>query len=80
MFKKNKGCQTPADWSPKAGSYPVMGHESLMSPKSHGTSHHPVQENLRYECDRKVADRICNFNRHGAGHITQAQHTAGRQI
>ena len=25
-----------------------------------------MQENLRWGCDRKVADRICNFNRHYA--------------
>ena len=41
----------------------VMGDESIMSPKSHGTSNTPVQENLRWDCDRKVADNICNFNR-----------------
>ena len=39
---------------------------SLMSPKKHGTSHAPVQENLLYGCDQEVADRICNFNRHYA--------------
>lgn len=44
----------------------VMGDESIMSPKSHGTSNTPVQENLRWDCDRKVADNICNFNRHYA--------------
>ena len=31
-----------------------------------GTSEVPVQENLRWNCDRKVADKICNFNRHYA--------------
>ena len=46
----------------------VMGAESLMSPKAHGTSHVPVQQNLRWQCDRDVADRICNFNRHYAEH------------
>ena len=39
-----------------------------MSPKAHGTSATPVQETLRYNCDRKTADRICNFNRHYAEH------------
>ncbi len=68
MFKNNKGCQTPADWTPSSGPYPVMGSESLMSPKAHGTSHHPVQDDLRYGCDRKVADHVCNFNRHYAEH------------
>jgi hypothetical protein len=44
----------------------VMGGEELMSEKGHGTSATPVQSNLRWECDGKVADRICNFNRHYA--------------
>lgn len=44
----------------------VMGDESIMKPKQHGTSETPVQENLRWGCDREVADRICNFNRHYA--------------
>eukprot|EP00548_Thalassiothrix_antarctica_P012245 CAMPEP_0194159698 /NCGR_PEP_ID=MMETSP0152-20130528/77982_1 /TAXON_ID=1049557 /ORGANISM="Thalassiothrix antarctica, Strain L6-D1" /LENGTH=178 /DNA_ID=CAMNT_0038869309 /DNA_START=132 /DNA_END=671 /DNA_ORIENTATION=- len=44
----------------------VMGEESIMSKKEHGTSSVPVQADLRWECDRKVADRICNFNRHNA--------------
>ena len=46
----------------------VMGSESIMSPKAHGTSAVPVQENLRWKCDRDTADRICNFNRHYAEH------------
>ena len=46
----------------------VMGSESIMSPKAHGTSSVPVQENLRWKCDRDTADRICNFNRHYAEH------------
>ena len=44
----------------------VMGDESIMSPKAHGTSDVPVQADLRWDCDRKVADNICNFNRHYA--------------
>ena len=44
----------------------VMGDESIMSPKAHGTSATPVQENLRWNVDRKLADRICNYNRHYA--------------
>ena len=44
----------------------VMGAESIMSKKAHGTSPVPVQQNLRWKCDREVADRICNFNRHYA--------------
>mmetsp|Transcript_8797 Transcript_8797/g.12892 ORF Transcript_8797/g.12892 Transcript_8797/m.12892 type:complete len:215 (-) Transcript_8797:69-713(-) len=46
----------------------VMGPESIMKKKAHGTSSTPVQENLRWNVDRSVADRICNFNRHYAEH------------
>ena len=46
----------------------VMGDESIMSKKAHGTSAVPVQDNLRWNCDGKTADRICNFNRHYAEH------------
>jgi len=43
------------------------GDESTMAPKGHGTSKTAsVQENLRWNCDRKLADEICNFNRHYA--------------
>mmetsp|Transcript_8466 Transcript_8466/g.12730 ORF Transcript_8466/g.12730 Transcript_8466/m.12730 type:complete len:223 (-) Transcript_8466:140-808(-) len=44
----------------------VMGEESIMSPKAHGTSETPVQKDLRWKCDYETADRICNFNRHYA--------------
>lgn len=44
----------------------VMGDESIMSPKAHGTSNTPVQSDLRWDCDNKKADNICNFNRHYA--------------
>jgi len=43
-----------------------MGDESIMSKKAHGTSNVPAQQNLRWKCDRSIADRICNFNRHYA--------------
>lgn len=33
----------------------VMGDESIMSKKSHGTSAVPVQSNLRWGCDQKTA-------------------------
>ncbi|CAJ1969612.1 unnamed protein product [Cylindrotheca closterium] len=46
----------------------VMGDESIMAPKAHGTSAIPVQEKLRWGCDVKKADEICNFNRHYAEH------------
>mmetsp|Transcript_18544 Transcript_18544/g.33602 ORF Transcript_18544/g.33602 Transcript_18544/m.33602 type:complete len:195 (+) Transcript_18544:327-911(+) len=41
---------------------------SIMSPKRHGTSNTPVQQDLRWNCDVATADRICNFNRHYAEH------------
>lgn len=41
---------------------PIMGPESIMQRKQHGTSNACVQQNLRWGCDRKVADRICSFN------------------
>jgi len=44
----------------------VLGDETIMSRKAHGTSNTPVQHNLRWGCDSKMADRICNFNRHYA--------------
>lgn len=47
---------------------PVLGSESIMSKKKHGTSDTPVQSNLRWNCNWDTADRICNFNRHYAEH------------
>ena len=47
---------------------PVMGDDSIMSKKSHGTSEVPVQTLLRWKCDPKLADKICNFNRRFAEH------------
>lgn len=46
----------------------VMGDESIMAPKAHGTSNVPAQKNLRWDCDWETADRICNYNRHYAEH------------
>jgi len=51
-----------------ATQLPVLGNESIMSKKKHGTSNVPVQQDLRWGCDRDTADRICNFNRHYAEH------------
>eukprot|EP00927_Polykrikos_kofoidii_P032840 TRINITY_DN27855_c0_g1_i1.p1 TRINITY_DN27855_c0_g1~~TRINITY_DN27855_c0_g1_i1.p1 ORF type:complete len:616 (-),score=60.77 TRINITY_DN27855_c0_g1_i1:68-1915(-) len=44
----------------------VMGDESLMCEKAHGSSAVPVQEDLRWGCDPLMADDIGNFNRHVA--------------
>ena len=51
----------------QSSKYPILCDESVMRPKAHGTSEKPVQQNLRWNCDVKTADRICNFNRHYAG-------------
>jgi len=50
----------------KIGGKIVYGGEDIMSPKNHGTTDAPVQENLRYGVSRKIADRICCYNRHFA--------------
>eukprot|EP00045_Choanoeca_perplexa_P022990 m.11557 g.11557 ORF g.11557 m.11557 type:complete len:200 (-) comp9843_c0_seq1:91-690(-) len=47
---------------------PVVGDESIMAAKSHGTCDKAVQDDLRYGCDGELADRICCFNRHYAEH------------
>merc|ERR1712039_68773 len=44
----------------------VMGDESIMNAKAHGSSATGVQDELRWGCDVQEADRICNFNRKGA--------------
>jgi hypothetical protein len=49
-------------------TFPGQGSESIMSRKKHGTCNTPVQDNLRWECDKDTSDRICNFNRHYAEH------------
>merc|ERR1712039_499215 len=51
---------------PSGLKYPLMTTELTMCQKGHGTSKKPVQAALRWNCDYKTADRICNFNRHSA--------------
>ena len=46
----------------------VMGTEDMMSKKAHGSSAVPIQKDLRWSCDVKTADNICNHNRHYAEH------------
>eukprot|EP00041_Stephanoeca_diplocostata_P009183 m.139674 g.139674 ORF g.139674 m.139674 type:complete len:159 (-) comp17637_c0_seq1:262-738(-) len=48
--------------------YPVMGDESIMSQKGHGTVAAPLQDNLKFGVDKETADRVCCFNRHYAEH------------
>jgi len=38
--------------------------EDIMSPKEHGTSASPVQSDLLYGVNNKLADKICSFNRY----------------
>lgn len=46
----------------------VMGTESLMKKKAHGSTEKPVQKGLKWGVDQKKADKICCFNRHYAEH------------
>ena len=46
----------------------VMGTEEQMSQKAYGTSAVPIQSDLRWGCNVKTADKICNYNRHYAEH------------
>eukprot|EP00039_Didymoeca_costata_P009970 m.133083 g.133083 ORF g.133083 m.133083 type:complete len:245 (+) comp14663_c0_seq1:198-932(+) len=45
---------------------PVLGPNSLMSQKGHGTCAAPLRSPMRYGVDEKLANRICCFNRHYA--------------
>lgn len=47
----------------KAKSYPLTCDSSVMCDKGHGSTKQPVQQNLRWGCDRDMADRLCCFNR-----------------
>lgn len=52
--------------------------DSIMSPKSHGTSSCPVQSPLRWGVSPAHASSICSFNRHYAersGHFTSSETT-----
>lgn len=44
--------------------YPLRGSENIMKRKGHGRFSAPVHNPLRWGCDHKTADRICNCNRH----------------
>jgi len=50
------------------GAPVVMGDEKIMSKKAHGTTEKPVQKQLKWNVDRKKADKITCFNRHYAEH------------
>lgn len=53
-------------YTANASGYPIYGSDDIMKKKDHGTSELPVQSKLRWNCDVKVADRICNYNRNWA--------------
>jgi len=57
----------------QVGGKSQFGTESIMSPKEHGTSSQPVQESLRFNVNRKTADKICSYNRHMAEYATYFQ-------
>ena len=47
--------------------YPIVGSKDIMKRKKHGgTSTVPLQQDLKWNCDRKEVDKICNYNRHYA--------------
>ena len=50
----------------EVGGKMQLGDESLMASKEHGTSSKPVQSELLYGVSNKLADKICNYNRHFA--------------
>lgn len=50
----------------EVGGKPRFGDESIMEPKEHGTSSTTVQSDLLYGVSNKLADKICNYNRHFA--------------
>jgi len=64
----SEGCAAVAGPRAPGEKLPLMGDESMMAPKAHGSSAAEVQDPLRYGADRKVADQICSFNRHYAEH------------
>ena len=51
---------------PEGVKLPIVCGEEVMAPKKHGTTDAPVQQNLRWGCEWKTADKICSFNRHYA--------------
>jgi len=57
------GAAPPAN---AVGGKIMYGDESLMANKAHGSSDSPVQSDLMYGVSNKLADRICNYNRHFA--------------
>lgn len=61
--------------SAPSGAFPIIGDESLMAGREHGTCSQPVQASLRWGVDWKTADNICCYNRHYAEHSSYWQDT-----
>ena len=55
-----------SDFQKPQSSLPLIGRNSLMKRKQHGTSAVPIQPNLKWKVNRRLANRICNHNRHFA--------------
>ncbi len=53
----------------------IMGPDSLMAPRQHGTCVATPQANLKWGCNLDVADQIGCFNRHYAEHSGYFLHT-----
>lgn len=67
LFGKNKnGGILRLRGGGKFGAPVVMGDESIMSQKAHGTTEVGVQKKLKYNVDSAKADEICCYNRHYA--------------
>ena len=56
----------PAQADANVGGRIQYGEEEIMRQKGHGTSEAPVQKDLLYGVDNKLADKICNYNRYFA--------------
>jgi hypothetical protein len=54
---------------------PLYGSKDIMKKKKHGTSEKPAMKNLRFGCEYKLADKICNYNRHFAENAGYFSHT-----
>lgn len=77
-FGMTKLLQVQAADNINIGGQIKYSDESLMSQKGHGTTDIPVQENLKYGVPRKLADKICSYNRHFAENAGFFQQTSFR--
>lgn len=51
---------------PNFQGFPVLGEESIMSKKAHGTTANPPMKDLLYGVSYEETSKICCFNRHYA--------------